>query len=151
MGDTQMGSHLPSPALTTSLNNLLRAEIAEVKREKEALQLVNERLKTENETLLAENGVLRGANERLTREIEELRSLRDNGLLQDLSASSPQGLIPSGELAEKLAQNMANVFAGIDAVLEETKQRKFEVFDYQSEGTGAPRGQSSRVNPSAHT
>ncbi|VDC02541.1 unnamed protein product [Peniophora sp. CBMAI 1063] len=127
-------------------NDTLRSGQVKIEQEVQLLRADNERLQADNaryepfvlaseeyngevEKLTAENAALCRSNERIREEVEELRTLRDRGLLQDLKSASPNGLVPSGELAGLLAQNMANVFAGIDAVLAETAQRKFTVID----------------------
>lgn len=141
-------------------NDTLRSGQAKIELEIQALRAENERLQAENaryepfvltseqrdgelEMLTEENAALCRSNERIREEVEELRTLRDRGLLQDLQSASPEGLIPSSELAGMLAQNLTNVFAGIDAVLAETTQRKFTVTDRpQATSTSLSRRQS---------
>ncbi|VDC01757.1 unnamed protein product [Peniophora sp. CBMAI 1063] len=139
----------PSPELITSLNGRLHLDLAKVREdmqrvlgENELLRAQNAELRGENGRLEMENNMLRQAKERMDREVDELRALRDQGLLQDLSAATPELLIPSKGLSGILADNMASVFAGIDAVLEETKQRKFTVFD-----SDRPQHTLSRAQP----
>ena len=86
-------------------------------------------LDDEGEKLTAENAALCRSNERFQREVEELRTLRDRGLLNDLKSASQDGLVPSNELMGMLSKNMADALAGIDAVLAEATQQKFTIVD----------------------
>ncbi|VDC01009.1 unnamed protein product [Peniophora sp. CBMAI 1063] len=105
-------------------------------------------LRTENDRLQEENLSLRQTNDILKRQVEELRSLRDRGLLHDLKAASPEDLYPSEELMDMCARLLPEMHARIDEVLKETEQRKFTVIDrdqVQREPASSNRMQTSNA------
>lgn len=126
----------------------LRAEVERLETENtlyEPFVLTSEQRDRELEALTEENALLCRSNERVRGEVEELRTLRDRGLLQDLKSATPDGLVPSSELTGMLGKNLTDVFAGIDAVLAETAQRKFTIVDRTQPATSSLSRRQSMV------